>query len=104
MQAVIRIAEKAATSIIPVLVSGKSGVGKELIARAIHGSSERRTKPFVAVNCGAMPENLVESILFGHEQGLVHRRHRAPYRQIRRSLGRHAVPRRGRRIAGRRRK
>ena len=69
MQAVIRIAEKAATSAIPVLIGGESGVGKELIARAIHGSSERRTKPFVAVNCGAMPENLVESILFGHEKG-----------------------------------
>src|SRR5271170_3856048 len=69
MQAVIRIAEKAATSTIPVLVSGESGVGKELIARAIHGSGERRSKPFIAVNCGAMPENLVESILFGHEKG-----------------------------------
>ncbi len=69
MQAVIRLAEKAAGSTIPVLIAGESGVGKELIARAIHGSSERRTKPFVAVNCGAMPENLVESILFGHEKG-----------------------------------
>jgi DNA-binding NtrC family response regulator len=69
MAAVLRMAEKAATSSIPVLVSGESGVGKELIARAIHGSSERRAKPFVAVNCGAMPENLVESILFGHEKG-----------------------------------
>ncbi len=52
-----------------MLVEGESGVGKELIARAVHGSSERRAKPFVAVNCGAMPENLVESILFGHEKG-----------------------------------
>ncbi len=69
MAAVLRMAEKAATSTIPVLVSGKSGVGKELIARAIHGSGERRAKPFIAVNCGAMPENLVESILFGHEKG-----------------------------------
>jgi len=69
MAAVIRIAEKAAASTIPVLISGESGVGKELIARAIHGTSERRAKPFVAVNCGAMPENLVESILFGHEKG-----------------------------------
>ena len=69
MHAVIRIAEKAAASAIPVLISGESGVGKELIARAIHGSSARRTKPFIAVNCGAMPENLVESILFGHEKG-----------------------------------
>ena len=69
MHAVLRMAEKAAASNIPVLVAGKSGVGKELIARAIHGSGDRRAKPFVAVNCGAMPENLVESILFGHEKG-----------------------------------
>ncbi len=69
MHAVIRVAEKAAASTIPVLISGESGVGKELIARAIHGSGKRRAKPFVAVNCGAMPENLVESILFGHEKG-----------------------------------
>ena len=69
MHAVIRIAEKAAASTIPVLISGESGVGKELIARAIHGSGERRAKPFIAVNCGAMPEHLVESILFGHEKG-----------------------------------
>ena len=69
MHVVLRMAEKAAASNIPVLVAGESGVGKELIARAIHGSGERRSKPFVAVNCGAMPENLVESILFGHEKG-----------------------------------
>jgi DNA-binding NtrC family response regulator len=69
MHAVLRMAEKAAASTIAVLISGESGVGKELIARAIHGSGERRSKPFIAVNCGAMPENLVESILFGHEKG-----------------------------------
>jgi len=69
MQPVLRAAEKAAASIIPVLIEGESGVGKELIARAIHGSGERRAKPFVAVNCGALPENLIESILFGHEKG-----------------------------------
>ena len=69
MQAVLRTAAKAATSTIPVLVEGESGVGKELIARAIHGSSARRARPFIAVNCGAIPENLVESILFGHEKG-----------------------------------
>ena len=69
MQAVLRTAAKAAASAIPVLVAGQSGVGKELIARAIHGSGERRAKPFVAVNCGAIPDNLVESILFGHEKG-----------------------------------
>ena len=66
MHAVLRQAEKASASLIPVLVEGESGVGKELIARAIHGSGERRSKPFVAVNCGAIPEILVESTLFGH--------------------------------------
>jgi DNA-binding NtrC family response regulator len=69
MRTVLRMAEKAANSAIPVLIEGESGVGKELIARAIHGSGERRARPFVAVNCGAIPENLVESTLFGHEKG-----------------------------------
>ena len=69
MHAVLRQAEKAAGSAIPVLIEGRSGVGKELIARAIHGSGERRARPFVAVNCGAIPDNLVESLLFGHEKG-----------------------------------
>ncbi|MBW8734349.1 MAG: sigma-54-dependent Fis family transcriptional regulator, partial [Asticcacaulis sp.] len=69
MQMVKRLGERAAKSSIPVLILGESGVGKELIARAIQGSSERAGKPFVAVNCGALPENLVESILFGHEKG-----------------------------------
>lgn len=66
---VLRQAEKASASAIPVLIEGESGVGKEMIARAIHGSGERRAKPFVAVNCGAIPDNLVESILYGHERG-----------------------------------
>ncbi len=69
MTMVKRIGERAAKSSIPVLITGESGVGKELIARAVHGSSDRAGKPFVAVNCGAIPENLVESILFGHEKG-----------------------------------
>jgi DNA-binding NtrC family response regulator len=69
MRKVLASADKAAKSNIPALIEGESGVGKDMIARAIHGSSERRAKPFVAVNCGAMPENLVESILFGHEKG-----------------------------------
>src|SRR4030081_1457041 len=69
MAGVLRIAQKAAGSTIPVLIEGESGVGKELFARAIHGTGERAAKPFVAVNCGAIPDNLVESILFGHEKG-----------------------------------
>ncbi|QDM18627.1 sigma-54-dependent Fis family transcriptional regulator [Tardiphaga sp. vice352] len=69
MDAVLRTSRKAASSTIPVLIEGESGVGKELFARAIHGSGERSSKPFVAVNCGAIPDNLVESILFGHEKG-----------------------------------
>ncbi|MBN9005929.1 MAG: sigma-54-dependent Fis family transcriptional regulator [Rhizobiales bacterium] len=69
MANVMKAAKKAASSSIPVLIEGESGVGKELFARAIHGTSDRSTKPFVAVNCGAIPDNLVESILFGHEKG-----------------------------------
>lgn len=69
MKRVIRLGERAAHSSIPVLIEGESGVGKELIARAIQGGSDRRGKPFVTVNCGALPANLVESILFGHEKG-----------------------------------
>jgi DNA-binding NtrC family response regulator len=69
MAGVLRTAQKAAGSTIPVLIEGESGVGKELFARAIHGAGERAAKPFVAVNCGAIPDNLVESILFGHEKG-----------------------------------
>jgi DNA-binding NtrC family response regulator len=66
---VVKLGQRAAQSNIPILIEGESGVGKELIARAIQGSSERSGKPFVTVNCGAIPENLVESILFGHEKG-----------------------------------
>jgi DNA-binding NtrC family response regulator len=69
MRQVFRLGERAAQSNIPILIEGESGVGKELIARAIQGSSERSGRPFVTVNCGAIPENLIESILFGHEKG-----------------------------------
>jgi len=69
MQNVARMVRRGAQSNIPILIEGESGVGKEMIARAIQGESDRRGKPFVAVNCGAIPENLVESILFGHEKG-----------------------------------
>lgn len=65
----IQLGERAAKSGIPVLLEGESGVGKEVFARALQGASDRRGKPFVTVNCGAIPANLVESILFGHEKG-----------------------------------
>lgn len=69
MRLVKAFGARAAKSSIPVLITGESGVGKEVIARALHGASERAGKPFVAVNCGALPTNLIESILFGHEKG-----------------------------------
>lgn len=69
MTSAVKLARKAATASIPVLIDGQSGVGKEVFARAIHSASDRSPGPFVAVNCGAIPENLVESILFGHEKG-----------------------------------
>ncbi len=69
MANVLRLGRRGAQSNIPILIEGESGVGKEMIARAIQGESERAGRPFVAVNCGAIPENLVESILFGHEKG-----------------------------------
>ena len=69
MDRVRALMRKAAASDIPVLIEGDSGTGKELIARAIQAESIRSNKPFVVVNCGAIPENLIESILFGHEKG-----------------------------------
>jgi len=69
MERTVDLARRAAGSNIPVLIEGESGVGKEVLARAIQGNSDRAGGPFVAVNCGALPENLVESILFGHEKG-----------------------------------
>ena len=69
MAMALDLARRAASSNIPILIEGESGVGKEMIARAVQGSSERAGRPFVAVNCGAIPVNLVESMLFGHEKG-----------------------------------
>ena len=69
MRRVILRARRVAPHSVPVLIEGESGTGKELMARAIHHSSPRREERFVSVNCGAIPENLVESELFGHEKG-----------------------------------
>lgn len=69
LKEVAALGRKAAGSEIPVLITGESGVGKEVFAHAIHLESARAEKPFVSVNCGALPDNLVESTLFGHEKG-----------------------------------
>jgi DNA-binding NtrC family response regulator len=69
MLRVIELAQRAAQSSIPVVLEGESGVGKEMVARAIQSAGDRANKPFITVNCGAIPHNLVESILFGHEKG-----------------------------------
>ncbi|GHA81216.1 sigma-54-dependent Fis family transcriptional regulator [Algimonas arctica] len=69
MRPVVAMGERGAKATIPILITGESGVGKEVIARAIQGASDRADKPFISVNCGAIPETLVESILFGHEKG-----------------------------------
>jgi DNA-binding NtrC family response regulator len=69
LQSVFRLVEKVAATNTNILVNGESGTGKELIARAIHHHSPRGNRPFVAINCGALPETLLESELFGHTKG-----------------------------------
>ncbi|MBI5854948.1 MAG: sigma 54-interacting transcriptional regulator, partial [Nitrospirae bacterium] len=69
MQQVFKTIRRVAGSDIPVLVMGESGTGKELVARAVHEESARKRGPFVAINCGAIPDTLLESELFGHEKG-----------------------------------
>jgi transcriptional regulator with PAS, ATPase and Fis domain len=69
MKVILKTAEKVARTSATVLLTGESGVGKEMVAKAIHRLGNRRNKPLIKINCGAIPANLLESELFGYERG-----------------------------------
>src|SRR5208337_1974311 len=69
MREIFGLIEQIAPSNVSVLITGESGTGKEMVARTLHELSPRKAKPFVAVNCAAIPETLIESEIFGHEKG-----------------------------------
>ncbi len=94
MQEVYRVTRQVARSKASVLLLGETGTGKEVIAKAVHELSERRKRPFIKVNCGALSESLLESELFGHVRRRVHRRDRQPHRTIRSGPHRHHFSRR----------
>ena len=99
MRDIVDLVHKVARLPATVLILGESGTGKELLARLLHRESGRVDSPFIAVNLVAIPQDLVESALFGHEQGCVHWCPQAAARQVRARIGRYAVPRRDRRPA-----
>ena len=101
MRQAIAAIERAAATDTTVLLEGESGTGKELFARALHAASPRANGPFVAINCAAIPENLLETELFGHEKGAFTGAPPAQAGQVRDRAPRHAVPRRDRRDAAR---
>ena len=94
MEEVFTLIDRVGPTDSTVLILGESGTGKELIAEAIHEQSTRHGKPFVKLNCAAIPETLLESELFGHEKGAFTGRGRAKAGQVRAGRRRHAAPRR----------
>jgi len=94
MAKVIKLAQQIAGSDASVMITGESGTGKEVLARYVHTRSHRARKPFISINCAAIPEHLLESELFGHEKGAFHRRRCAANRKIRGGHRRHAAARR----------
>ena len=100
MRSVCRSIEKVSPTSATVLVLGESGTGKELLARAVHRLSRRADKPFVAINCAAIPDTLLESELFGYEKGAFTGAAKRTIGKLEMRQRRHGVPRRDRRDAG----
>jgi FixJ family two-component response regulator len=98
---ILQTVKTAAPTRATVLLQGESGTGKELFARAVHEHSDRRDRPFVQLNCAALPEGLIESALFGHEKGAFTGRDQARGGRVRAAPPRHAAARRGERDAPR---
>ena len=97
MKEVFEVVQQVAPTRATVLLLGESGTGKEMVAKAIHQLSPRAQQPMVTVHCAALAPTLLESELFGHEKGRVHRRLRAAHRALRAGARGHAVPGRDRR-------
>jgi two-component system nitrogen regulation response regulator GlnG len=99
MQEIYRVLARLMQTDLTVMITGESGTGKELVARALHDYGKRRNGPFVAINMAAIPRDLIEAELFGHEKGAFTGAQNAVDRPLRAGRGRHAVPRRDRRHA-----